>query len=277
MNSLDLDVICSLNKQTRGRGCGSTHMVRRSCRLCRRLAILSARSVGLDLFVFTKSAEYCSKERKNTQWLFNFQHHVSHWLVSQEDQWGSDYNNWGKGHKSNMAMAAKLIHALTIFRCLPTGWLADSLCRGRCKWISCCFRGLWSCSEPWPQRGIDGPEVSDMLIRSGTAPSHTGTTHRVMWWEGKRFVFRTNRDPFSFFCSEDNINTKSSNFQPSLCHFCALPTCYFYSWIFFFRWANKEQFVPDWRASPASQPPALQRYRLVAERSSTILKTNTVI
>lgn len=234
LNSLDLDVICSLNKQTRGRGCQSTHMVRRSCRLCRRLAILSARSVGLDLFVFTKSAEYCSKERTNTQWLFNFQHHVSHWLVSQEDQWGSDSNNWGKCHKSNMAMAAKFIHAPTIFRCLPTGWMADSLCRGRCKWIFCCFRGLWSCSEPWPQRGTDGPEVSDTLIRSGTAPSHTGTTHRVMWWEGKRFVFGTNRDPFNFFAVRTILIPKAQTFSHHFVIFVLYRLATFILELFFF-------------------------------------------
>lgn len=164
--------------------CWSTYTVRRSCRLCRRFAILSARTVGLDLFVFTNSAEYCPKGRTHKERLKRLTRASPHQEV--------------KRHKSNMALDTKFIWALLIFRCSPTGWLADSLCsgHGQCKWISCCFSGLWSCSEPWPQRGIDGPKVSDKPIRSGTAPSHTGTIDKVMWWGGRVFVFWTSRYPF---------------------------------------------------------------------------------
>lgn len=57
------------NKQNKEKSRWFTHMVRRSCRLCLRLAILSASNVGLDLFVFINSEEYCPTERTTNQLL----------------------------------------------------------------------------------------------------------------------------------------------------------------------------------------------------------------
>lgn len=169
-------------------------MVRRSCRLCLRLAILSARNVGLDLFVFTNSEEYCPTERTNKQLreriffaicslMFRFYWKIL-WLSLSGQKLGSSYTKetyW---------------NALRISGCLPAGWMADSWCsgRGQCKWRSCGFSGPWTCSVPWPRRDTDGPEVSDMQPRSGTAPSQTRSTHRDMWWGGTGFMNWTNTD-----------------------------------------------------------------------------------
>lgn len=62
-------------------------------------------------------------------------------------------------------------------RNLLVGGMEDSWCSGRdqCMWKSCYSVGPWLCSGPWFLCGTDGPEGSDMLPRSGTAPSHTGT------------------------------------------------------------------------------------------------------
>lgn len=58
-------------------------------------------------------------------------------------------------------------------------WCSD---RDQYMWKFCDFVDPWPCSELWLLCGTDGPEGSDMLPRSGTAPFHTGTADKETWW-----------------------------------------------------------------------------------------------